>query len=190
MTDIRSFDRGVGSPFHHSSRVRKPPFDPGRSDFRSPVLAVAQPHWPSHARRGLHAGAHIPPALARFANTLVLTQAILVITHVWPDRHHVPRGPLPAEGVTLGRVQFTHTSEGVTPLSSLLRPHAPLLRPLFSSRCSTCENSPCGLSPPSWPQDFPVVISAHLSLRAWTPTPAALAVHVPVTSRKTTAFPP
>src|SRR5262249_38896422 len=32
--------------------------------------------------------------------------------------------------------------------------------------------------------------AAHLSLRAWTPTPAALEVHVPVSSPKTSAFPP
>ena len=36
----------------------------------------------------------------------------------------------------------------------------------------------------------PDVISAHLSLRAWTPTPVALEVHVPVSSLKTAAFPP
>jgi hypothetical protein len=49
----------------------------------------------------------------------------------------------------------------------------------------------CRLDPPTaGHQDLPDVISAHLSLRAWTPTPAALAVHVPVTSRTTAAFPP
>ncbi len=32
--------------------------------------------------------------------------------------------------------------------------------------------------------------SAHLSLRAWTPTPAALEVQLPVSSLKTSAFPP
>jgi hypothetical protein len=32
--------------------------------------------------------------------------------------------------------------------------------------------------------------SAHLSLRAWTPTPAAPKVHMPVSSLRTSAFPP
>ena len=32
-------------------------------------------------------------------------------------------------------------------------------------------------------------MSANLSLRAWTPTPAALVVHLPVSSHKTSAFP-
>ena len=42
---------------------------------------------------------------------------------------------------------------------------------------------------PCWEEDLPDVISAHPSLRAWTPTPAALEVHIPVSSPKTSAFP-
>src|SRR5215475_6494437 len=42
---------------------------------------------------------------------------------------------------------------------------------------------------PCWEKDLPDVVSAHLSLRAWPPTPAALEVHVPVASPKTSAFP-
>src|SRR5262247_2721786 len=42
---------------------------------------------------------------------------------------------------------------------------------------------------PCWEEDLPDVVSAHPSLRAWTPTPAALEVHVPVSSPKTSAFP-
>ena len=43
---------------------------------------------------------------------------------------------------------------------------------------------------PCWEEDLPDVISASLSLRAWTPTPAARAVHLPVSSLTTAAFPP
>ena len=43
---------------------------------------------------------------------------------------------------------------------------------------------------PCWEEDLPDVISAHLSLRAWTPTPAARVVHLPVSSPTTAAFPP
>ena len=43
--------------------------------------------------------------------------------------------------------------------------------------------------PTAGPWDVPDVISANLSLDAWTPTPAALVVHVPVSSHKTSAFP-
>ena len=42
---------------------------------------------------------------------------------------------------------------------------------------------------PCWEKDLPDVISANLSLRAWTPTPAALVVLLPVSSHKTSAFP-
>jgi hypothetical protein len=42
---------------------------------------------------------------------------------------------------------------------------------------------------PCWESDLPGVSSANLSSRAWTPTPAALVVHLPVSSHKTTAFP-
>jgi len=42
---------------------------------------------------------------------------------------------------------------------------------------------------PCWEKDLPDVISAYLSLRAWTPTPAARGVHLPVSSSTTSAFP-
>src|SRR3989338_9373728 len=43
--------------------------------------------------------------------------------------------------------------------------------------------------PTAGQRDLPDVISANLSLDAWTPTPAAPAVHLPVSSHRTTAFP-
>ena len=43
---------------------------------------------------------------------------------------------------------------------------------------------------PCWNQVLPDVISAHPSRRAWTPTPAARGVHLPVSSPTTSAFPP
>lgn len=42
---------------------------------------------------------------------------------------------------------------------------------------------------PCWEWDLPDVISANLSPRAWTPTPAAPVVLLPVSSHKTSAFP-
>ena len=42
---------------------------------------------------------------------------------------------------------------------------------------------------PCWAQALPDVISANLSLRVWTPTPAAPRVHLPVSSPRTLAFP-
>ena len=43
---------------------------------------------------------------------------------------------------------------------------------------------------PCWEKDLPDVISAHLSLRAWTPPPVAREVLIPVSSLTTSAFPP
>ena len=81
-------------------------------------------------------------------------------------------------------------SRSTTFSSSLLRPDVPVLLPPTHYAWRLVAGSlPLG-PPTAGQQDLPDVISAHLSLRAWTPTPAALAVHVPVSSRKTTAFPP
>ena len=41
---------------------------------------------------------------------------------------------------------------------------------------------------PCWPEVLPGVISANLSPDAWSPTPALLLVHLPVTSQETSAF--
>ena len=41
---------------------------------------------------------------------------------------------------------------------------------------------------PCWPEVLPGVISANLSPDAWSPTPALLLVHLPVSSQETSAF--
>jgi len=68
----------------------------------------------------------------------------------------------------------------------LMRQSQTLLMPrLFPLRIRSLQVavSPC------WVKDLPDVISAILSLRAWTHTPAAFVVHLPVSSHETTAFP-
>ncbi len=81
-------------------------------------------------------------------------------------------------------------SEGITPPSSLLRAHAPVLNPPRSSVLPLNTRSLQVAVSPCWEKDLPGVSSANLSLRAWTPTPAALVVRLPVPSHKTSAFPP
>ena len=81
------------------------------------------------------------------------------------------------------------TSAGVIPPSLLLRAHAPVLHPLRASVLPSDTKSVQVAVSPCWEKDLPDVVSAHLSLRAWTSTPAALEVHVPVSSPKTSAFP-
>jgi hypothetical protein len=44
--------------------------------------------------------------------------------------HRVPRAPLPGPGVTWSRAAFNVASVGITPPSSLIRAHAPVLQPL------------------------------------------------------------
>jgi len=79
-------------------------------------------------------------------------------------------------------------SADVTLPSSLLRAHAPILHPPRASGVPSHTRSLQVAVSPCWEEDLPGVRSATLSLRAWTPTPAALVVHLPVSSHKTTAF--
>ena len=76
------------------------------------------------------------------------------------------------------------------PASSLIRAHASVLNPPLAYGLPLVNGSvPVAVSP-DWEEDLPDVLSAYLSLRAWTPTPAARVGHVPVSSHTTAAFPP
>ena len=103
---------------------------------------------------------------------------------------HVPRVPWHEQGVTSRVVVSWTPSAGATLPSSLLRTHAPLLHPL---RAAVLPSDPKSLQVavrPGWEEDLPDVLSAHLSLRAWTSPPAARVGHVPVSSPTTAACPP
>jgi hypothetical protein len=103
----------------------------------------------------------------------------------------VPSAPLHVHGHTVHvHVMMSCTmSAGITPPSSLLRAHAPVLHPPAASVEPSDSGSMQVAVSPCWEKDLPDVISAHLSLRAWTPTPVALEVRLPVSSLKTSAFP-
>jgi hypothetical protein len=102
----------------------------------------------------------------------------------------VPRVPWHEPGVTaLVGVSWT-PSAGATLPSSLLRTPAPVLHPLRASgRPADTTSVPVAVSP-CWEEDLPDVLSAHLSLRAWTSPPAARVVPLPVSAHTTAAFPP
>jgi hypothetical protein len=100
-----------------------------------------------------------------------------------------PRAPLHTKGVTSRAVASSTTSAGVTLPSSLVRTHAPILNPPHASALPLCIRSLQVAVSPCCIQDLPDVISANLSPRVWTYTPAASAVHIPISSRRTTAFP-
>ena len=101
----------------------------------------------------------------------------------------MPRAPLHARGVTLRVEVSTTSSADITPPSSLIRTHAPIRNPPHASGNPSYTRSLQVAVSPCWESDLPGVVSANLSSRAWTPTPAALVVHLPVSSHKTTAFP-
>jgi len=103
--------------------------------------------------------------------------------------YQVPRAPLHVHGDTVHAMMSRTMSAGITPPSSLLRAHAPVLNPPTASVVPSDSGSMQVAVSPCWEKDLPDVISAHLSLRAWTPTPVALEVLLPVSSLKTSAFP-
>jgi hypothetical protein len=92
---------------------------------------------------------------------------------------------------------------GVTSLVVVSVDHVSRCYPAFIAPTGSCASPPPSLClgrtlntrsgqvavSPCWEKDLPDVISASLSLRAWTPTPAAREVPVPVSSLTTAAFP-
>jgi len=127
----------VGSRYRLGPRLHKPPCDPGRSDFPSPVLTSAFPRQPSRRRRGSSAGSHppLPTSICSHARPRLgwpLSPALRpVASRTW--NRQVPRAPLPAEGVTSTGATSRAASKGVTPPSSLLRAHAPDHAPPLAS---------------------------------------------------------
>ena len=101
----------------------------------------------------------------------------------------VPRAPLHDRGVTPPVAISRTASVGVTPPSSLLRAHAPNQKAPIGFGCPYSDRSLQVVVTPCCQMALPDVISANLFLRARTPTPAALGVHLLVSSPKTSAFP-
>ena len=101
----------------------------------------------------------------------------------------MPRAPWHVRGVTsFIAVSTDHVSRCypafIAPTGSRANPPPSwCLGGTLSTRSVQVAVSPCR------EEDLPDVISAYLSLRAWTPTPAAREVHVPVSSLTTAAFP-
>jgi hypothetical protein len=85
----------------------------------------------------------------------------------------VPRAPGPASGVPSYGVASRTPSEGVTPPSSLIRPHAPDHLPPADFRCPSYSGSLQVVVSPCCEMALPGVLSAHLSPPAWTSTPGA-----------------
>ena len=101
-----------------------------------------------------------------------------------------PRAPLHVRGVTSPVMVSGTMSVGITPPSSLVWAHASVLHPPAASVIPSDNGSVQVAVSPCWAEDLPDVISAHPARRAWTSTPAAPEVHMPVSSLRTSAFPP
>ena len=177
VSSTRSFDRRGGYLFHHGPRFRRPPCDPGRWDFPSPVLTLASRRSPSQRARSLSADSHTPlRALVCFRGRSIVHR---------PSRVRVllelpsAQSPFARRGVTSHVVMSAprqralprlHRSYGLMRQSSTL---------LAASVVPSDTGSVQVAVSPCWEKDLPDVISAHLSQRAWTPTPVALEVLYP-----------
>ena len=147
------------------SRFRRPPYNPGRSDFPSPVLTLAFPPraFPVEVKlkrgrayaptpKGLHAGS------PRDSGTVIARRRGRS-----PPKHQdrqVPRAPLPEAGVTGFGMASCAIWEGVTPPSSLRRTHAPDHVPLTACSLGLGEGSSQVVTRPCCDMALPDVISA------------------------------
>jgi hypothetical protein len=131
---------------------------------------------------------HIHPFTLWFASTgAPLFPGPTMSGYSWSCQ--VPRAPLHVHRCDLARHDVTHHVSGhyptfIAPTGSCASPPpSSCLGRTLNTRSVQVAVSPC------WEKDLPDVLTAHLSLRAWTPTPVALEVRLPVSSLKTSAFP-
>ena len=170
----------------HDPRFHRPPCDPGRSDFPSPVLTLAFPsaayppprtlkRWLTYTplARGLRADL-VPSLMVRLAPAL---------SPGTPKDRQVPRAPSHAPGVTPRVAPSNGASAGVTPPYQLLRTHASDQNPPVPFRHQPYRAGLCRLLPApagSWP--FPT-LSPRVLPRMLGPIPRrAVEVHLPVSS--------
>jgi len=181
-----------GGEFRRGPRFPGPPYDPGRSDFPSPVLTLAVPREPSHRRRGSNAGSYTPlPAVVcsqarRFFEETAIPGSE---SEDCPAAAKCPEPLCPARVLPLPgwcrapprrALPLLHSSYGLMRRTITLPP--PSASASFGGSLQVAT-SPC------WEMALPDVISASPSLDAWTCTPVVRKVLVPVSSPATSAFP-
>ena len=164
----RSFDCGVGSHSHHRHVSRGPPCDPGRRDFPGPVLTWAVPREPSRRRRGLSAGARIPPPGPRFARGLAPAREETVVNGSESDRTSPCPAPPSAQGPFARRRRYRrrrdvpHRVGEHYPSVLAQRTHAPDHRPPTASGCPLVGGSSQVVAP-CWTMALPDFIPAPLA---------------------------
>jgi hypothetical protein len=176
---------------HHVST--SPPAIPDGRISRVPVLTLESILLrPSNRQGGLNGNAYTPRLSVVYLQDSVLYRGVSfrLSVRIPPTRTlQVPRAPLHVRGITPPVAVSPTTSVGATPPSSLVRTHAPDQKAPIDFGFTYFNGSLQVVVTPRCLLALPDVISANLSLRARTPTPAALVVHSPVSSHKTLAFP-
>ena len=143
---------------------------------------------PFHTARSLSADPHTPRhSMVCFPGRSIVPRPYLS-GYSWSCQ--APRAPLHVRGVTSPVMVSGTMSVGITPPASLVWAHASVLHPPAASVIPSDNGSVQVAVSPCWAEDLPDVISAHPARRAWTSTPAAPEVHMPVSSLRTSAFPP
>jgi hypothetical protein len=178
-------------------RFLKPLYDPGRSDFPSPVLASALTVFVRAClppRRETAVLAHPSPRHREVCITPSPQHGHRRIRlSVWVRAHRrgrrVPRAPLPGTGVTRAGAASTAAWRGVTPSSSLVRAHAPDHPPPSASGSPLVAGSLQVVTSPCCEMALPDIISAILA-RVLGPLPRrAPRLHISASSPRTPASP-
>jgi len=177
----------VGAQFHRESRFPRPPDDPGRSDFPSPVLAVACPGRVFPETAELRAGSPTPHrslvhSAARPPSASRRTPAQCPAVASWrePPRAQSPfarRGCYPHRSDLTGRLERRYPLV-IAHTGSCARPHPSHRLQPWPRSVGLCRLLPAPAA--MWP--FPT-----LSLRVCPEMPGPMPrrveeVHVPVTS--------
>ena len=166
-------------------RSRKAGFPRSGSDLGFPSWAFPD------SRRSLSTDIHTPHP-RWFTHDLVpafLATLPRLCVRGPPWDRQAPRAPSLQVGVIDMQKTSRVSSRNITSTSSLLRAHAPdrcppvALGSASGSRSLQVAVSPCCATA------LPDAISADLSVRVWTPTPAAPRVQFPVSSPEALAFP-
>jgi hypothetical protein len=158
--------REVGAYCHHGQHCRRPPCDPGRWAFPSPVLTLASQRAPSHTVHSSSADSHTPYPLWFASTGAPLFPGPTMSGYAWSCQGprapvHVPRCDLARHDVThhVSRHSPLHGSYGLRRQSSTLLvprsypPHQVCaggcqpLRGEGPSRHYLCAAVPAGLAP-------------------------------------------
>lgn len=166
----------MGSQFRHEPRFPKPPCDPGRSHFTSPVLTSAPPfvrrrpsRVPSKLKRRHASAPYATGLLAPLVPRPVSSQRSIA---VWLQRVSKPPSAQSPFARPLRRSVLSRDAwEGVTPPSSLIRAHAPDPLPPSPSDAPSAPGLCRLLSLPAGRWPFPT-LSLHALRRRLDPYPA------------------